>query len=125
MKKKINNNDKELKAIRDNIKKIRESKNLSQEDVAHKMGMSQSKYARFESGRTKTDLNTLLDFLKIIDMDMMGFIGYPEKFINVREIGNSTEPEAILQIKFGRDKRDKLFNFLFNDDSMQIINNLK
>ena len=41
------------KELRDNISRIRQEKNLSQEEMAQKLGVTRVTYSKFESGKTR------------------------------------------------------------------------
>jgi len=56
--------------IGDNIKKIRELKNYSQEYVAQELGISQSTYARIESGTIVPKIDRLQRIAEILDIDV-------------------------------------------------------
>lgn len=111
------------KQVLSNIRKVRESKNLSQERVAELMKISQAQYARFERGATKTDLNTLINFCDSVTIGLIELITYPEKYININRINQEQEPlEAILQIKLSRDKKDQVLKIVFGQNNLEILN---
>jgi len=56
--------------IGDNIKKIRELKNYSQEYVAQELGISQSTYARIESGTIVPKIDRLQRIAEILEIDV-------------------------------------------------------
>jgi transcriptional regulator with XRE-family HTH domain len=108
----------EQKEILSKIKSIREKHNYSQEVMAEKMNITQSKYARFESGRTKTDLDTLHVFCSIFDMSLKDFIIYPDKLTNNEE----DDIKAILQIELKKDKKEHVLKFIFGENNLEILN---
>ena len=56
----ISNKDtKFLKAFGNNLRKIRESKNLSQEALSHKMGTTPSQVGRIERGEINPTVSTI------------------------------------------------------------------
>ena len=54
------------------IKSIREKAGYSQYEMAEKMSLSQSAYARFELSKTKIDLNRLELFAKVLAYSQWG-----------------------------------------------------
>ena len=56
--------------ISDNIKKVRELRNFSQEYVAQELGISQSSYARIESGEVIPKVDRLQRIAEILDVDI-------------------------------------------------------
>ena len=56
------------------IKKLREEKNLSQEQLANLLEISQSKLSKIENGRIKKiEINLILKFCKSIDVSLDEF----------------------------------------------------
>lgn len=109
------------------IKAIREKKGFSQELMAEKMKISQSAYARFELSKTKIDLKRLESFAKVVDMSMVDIMTYPERYINVRDIGSELgreNPEVIIQIKIKDKKKEEIIKMLFGDSDIEILNNI-
>ncbi|MEO5569522.1 MAG: helix-turn-helix transcriptional regulator [Bacteroidia bacterium] len=68
-----------MKIIGNNIKRIRELKNLSQEYVANNLGISQSAYSRRELGMVKTDADMLKDIAEILEVTVDDVIHFHEK----------------------------------------------
>ncbi len=72
--------------IINNIKTIRESKNLTADYIAQQMGISQSTYSRKETGESDFSLTELIrlgevfevSVSKIIDMDLARIINNPQ-----------------------------------------------
>ena len=110
--------DKEQLEILSKIKNLREKHNFSQDIMAEKMNITQSKYARFESGRTKTDLETLIIFCKTLKMSLKDFFIYPDK-INYDEDENV---KAVLQIELKKDKKEQVLKFIFGENNLEILN---
>lgn len=74
--------DKEKLEILEKIKNFRDKSGFSQELLAVKMNISQSKYARFESGKSKTDLDTLEIFCKAINITLKDFFSQNKNYID-------------------------------------------
>ena len=106
------------------IKELREKAGLSQQEMADKMNISQSTYARFEYSTTKIDLERLECFARVVNMDVIDVIAYPERYINIIDIGkeiNKNEPEVVVQIKVTASKRDAILKSLFGNNT-EILN---
>lgn len=102
-----------------NIKEIREKAGFSQDEMAAKMNISQSTYARFETQTTKIDLDRVEDFAKALNMSIVDVITFPDRYINVVDIGkeiNRTEPEVIVQIKVTKSKREEILKTILGDN---------
>lgn len=106
------------KKVLETVKIIRESKNYSQERMADLMGISQSAYARFESGRSKTDLETLELFANYFDKSLLELFFYPEELPN----GANTELKAQLIIELKEDKKEQVLKLVFGDNNLEILN---
>ncbi|ATA73541.1 MULTISPECIES: helix-turn-helix domain-containing protein [Capnocytophaga] len=52
------------------IKKIRLEKKISQEDIAFQLGISQSAYAKIETGKQKLSAEQLIKISKILSIDL-------------------------------------------------------
>ena len=101
------------------FKEIREKAGFSQFEMADKMHISQSTYARFERQTTKIDLQRTEDFAKAVNMDLIDVLTFPERYINVRDIGkeiNHAEPEVVVQIKVFESKREEILRTVFGKD---------
>lgn len=61
------------------IKGIRLKKGLSQEEVAEKLGMNQSNYARLENGKTDIKFERLAQIAKALEMSVGTLLDYDEK----------------------------------------------
>ena len=70
-----------------NIKAIRTAKNLKQEDVAQKMGMAQSNYARLEKGLTQVTVERLEQLAEIFEMSVSAILSF--------ETGQESDKEDI------------------------------
>jgi len=113
-----------MKSIIENIRTLRESKGYSQEYMAELMGITQSAYARFERGATKTDLKMVSLIAQTLEINLIDIITYPEKYVNIKEISKeaiTSEPEIILQIKVKGNKRDEILKTTFGDGELEIF----
>lgn len=67
--------------INEKIRKIRETKAWSQEQMAEKLNMSLNGYAKIERGETKLYLDKLEQIAQILDIDIVELIQSGEKNI--------------------------------------------
>ncbi|MBR6333717.1 MAG: helix-turn-helix transcriptional regulator [Bacteroidales bacterium] len=109
------------KKILENVRIFREKANFSQEYLAEKMKISQPKYARFERGATKTDLDMLILFCDTIGISLMDLITYPDKYVNIDKISDP-EDKVLLSIEIKKDKKDQIMRLVFGDNNLEIFN---
>jgi transcriptional regulator with XRE-family HTH domain len=113
-----------MKKILENIRTLRESKGYSQDYMAVLMGITQSAYARFERGATKTDLQTISSIAQVLKMNLIDVITYPEKYVNSNEISKETtlpEPEVILQIKVIGEKKAQILQSVLGNGELEFL----
>ena len=103
-----------------NIKAIRESKNLTQVKVAGLMGITQPHYTRFERGLIKLDIETLLEFSKVVEMTIVEIIIYPLKFESAKNAENTEESEITIKLKISNDNKVKIMDMLLMNEMVKI-----
>jgi len=114
-----------MKKILKNIRTLRELKGYSQDYMADLLEITQSAYARFERGATKTDLETVSLVAKVFEMELIDLFTYPEKFVNIKDIAKETaiqEPEVIVQIKVSGDKKSEILKTVFESSELKLLN---
>lgn len=104
--------------ILNSVKALREARGLSQETMADLMKMSQSAYARFESGRSKTDLEILEVFCHYAKLSLIELFYYPDEV----PTNDNSEVKAQLTIELKADKRDQVLKLVFGDNNLEILN---
>jgi transcriptional regulator with XRE-family HTH domain len=70
---------KEVKAVCDNIKFLRQFKKLSQEAMAEKLDLSVNAYANMERGESDITLNRLYKVSQILEINLPQLLGLDEK----------------------------------------------
>lgn len=83
--------------VNEKIKFLRESKRLSQEEMANKLGMSTNGYAKIERGETRLNIPKLEQIVNILDMDIIELMSVGERNVvlfqesdsNINIIGSS------------------------------------
>lgn len=112
-----------MKEILKNIRLIRETKGLSQDQIAERLKISQSQYARFERGATKTDLETLSEFAQSVGMNLIDVITYPKKYVEIDSSYSQGDTiETTLQIKLKNEKKDQVLRLVFGDNNIEFLN---
>ena len=113
-----------MRGIIENIRILRESKGYSQDYMAELMSITQSAYARFERGATKTDLKIVSLIAQVLDINIIDIITYPEKYVNIKDVPKeiiTSEPEIILQIKIKGDKRNQILKTALENSELDIL----
>ena len=73
------------------VRDARLKKNLSQEQIAHILNISQSKYSRLEKGEISFDINELSSLIDVLELNPLEVLDFTEKqqvFINSSYSGN-------------------------------------
>jgi transcriptional regulator with XRE-family HTH domain len=77
--------------VQDKIRFMRESKNLSQADVADKIGLTTGGYAKVERGETKMTYQRLEKIASVLNMDIVDLLNLGERGIACLIADNSGE----------------------------------
>ncbi|MFC1012394.1 multiprotein-bridging factor 1 family protein [Pasteurella multocida] len=125
--------------INEKIRKMRETKAWSQEQMAEKLNMSLNGYAKIERGETKLYLDKLEQIAQILDIDIVELIQSGEKNIcfqiesplgsvyqGVGESSLLIEIERLkLELSHAKEKEDLLKRLLEQkDNEIQILENV-
>lgn len=95
------------------LKKLRESKKLSQQQLAEKLNINRSTYARYELGQTQPDFETLeklADFFEVSTDYLLGRTD--EKTVKVNVAGKEIE---LTEKEFNVFKELKKYQLAFHD----------
>lgn len=77
-----------MKQAIDNIKKFRELKNLTRDEVAEKLEMSVSGYSKLERGEVELTINKLYKISEILDVDVSQILNFDaSQVFNVKDYG--------------------------------------
>lgn len=71
-----------LKLITDNVRKLRESRNYSQEYMAGKLRISQNTYSKLELGYTALTLERLILIAGILEVSLISLVNTPNSRLN-------------------------------------------
>lgn len=69
------------KELGEQLKKIRISKNLSQQDVADRLGITRASYSHFENGVRVVDIDTLYKIADIFAVDINDITNPLRKYV--------------------------------------------
>ena len=72
--------------LSDNLKKIRKENNLSQEDLAEKLGVSRQSVSKWESGLAYPEMDKVLQLCKLFDLNIDELLNQ-----NVKEVKNNKQ----------------------------------
>lgn len=105
--------------ILENIRKIRENKGFSQENIASFLGIKQGGYNLIENGKRKLTIQHLLQIAIYFEMNIVDVITFSEP----KENREKEEPiKAVLQIELKKDKKDQVLKLVFGENNLEILN---
>lgn len=84
--------------VQEKIRFIRESKKMSQEEVANKLNMSTYGYAKIERGETKANIPKLEKIAEVLGVDLMELMAFGEKNVACLIGDNNQNSNNISQI---------------------------
>lgn len=62
--------------IGENIKKLRELKNVTREDIAHKLKMSLSNYSKIERGEIDLTISRVQQIAEVLDVEVSNILNF-------------------------------------------------
>lgn len=105
--------------IEENIRNIREFKNLSQEYVADRLGLTQAGYSKIENGTTVLTFTRLKDIAEILNVTINSIIIFNElDFTTVLE-SNENESQCALINKLYEEKAN-LYKLLLDKTQIEL-----
>ena len=87
----------------DNLKKLRKSKNISQEVLAEKVGVSRQSVSKWETGEAYPEMNNILQLCKIFHCYINDLVND-----NIVDIDSLDEEVKMSVVKFKKDKQKKV-----------------
>lgn len=92
-----------MTTIEEKIKNIREIKNLTQEYMAEKLGITQAGYSKIECGATKISYNKIVDISKILGVQTEELLAFDsQKYFNsFNNVKGSNNGSVTIQIEDG------------------------
>lgn len=90
--------------FKDNFKRIREEKRLTQEDIANEVGISRQSVSKWENGVSEPDIATIKKLCKILDCSISELL---EGKRETKEMPDNSDSEAINNILALKNKNSK------------------
>lgn len=87
----------------DNLKKLRKSKNLSQEELADKVKVSRQSVSKWETGEAYPEMNNILQLCKIFNCPINSLVND-----NMIDLDSLDEEIKMSVVKFKEDKQKKM-----------------
>lgn len=101
------------------IKNKREYLNYSQEFMAEELGISQPAYANIESGKTKLNIERIVDISKILNIDLSDLLDNNYTINNFNNRDNSTAIGNVENlIQENKKSINKIIEILQNENSI-------
>ena len=92
-----------MATIEEKIKSVRELKNLTQEYMAEKLGITQAGYSKIEGGATKISYNKIVDISKILGVQTDELLAFDsQKYFNsFNNVKGSNNGSVTIQVEDG------------------------
>lgn len=87
----------------DNLKQLRKSKKLSQEDLAEKVNVSRQSVSKWETGEAYPEMNNILQLCKIFNCEINSLVND-----NMVDLDSLDEEIKMSVVKFKEDKQKKM-----------------
>ena len=87
----------------DNLKKIRKSKNISQEELAEKVGVSRQSVSKWETSEAYPEMNNMLELCKIFKCNLGDLVND-----NMVDIDSLDEEVKMSVVKFKKEKQKQM-----------------
>lgn len=79
------------------IREVRKARGISQEELADKLNITQSSYAKIETGKTVLGVNRLYFIALFFDVEPSTFFPKPSRIDNVESLINSEQDNGLLR----------------------------
>lgn len=74
--------------VNEKIRFLRENKNLTQDEMAERLGMSTNGYAKIERGETRLTIPKLEQIVEVFDTDILELMSLGEKIVYFQDSDN-------------------------------------
>lgn len=108
--------------ILQNIKEIRLSKKLSQENTADVLRINTSTYSKIENGKIDLTIDRLAELAQYFEISTIDMLTWPNVFIDQNERPELKKVKAILQIELDHEKKDQVLKLVFGANNVEIFN---
>lgn len=106
----------------ENVRRIMIDRNLTQAAMAEFMGTSASQFSKILNGTVKLSIENISNLATNLSLREIDVITYPEIFVQKNQTYEESEPDAILQIKLKKDKKDQVLKLIFGENNINILN---
>ena len=89
--------------LSENLKKIRKDNNLSQEDLAEKLGVSRQSVSKWESGAAYPEMDKVLELCKLFNLNIDELLNQ-----DIKEVEQNRQSKSTIQKK--KKKRGKIIS---------------
>lgn len=107
------------KDIGTKIRKIRESKHVSQSDLSKMAGIAQSTLSYIENGKKSPQFDTLSSICNVLKISVLKLLTYEEQEINPKLFEEGTKMQSILSFDHSKTKADTSFLNNLPSDAIQ------
>jgi transcriptional regulator with XRE-family HTH domain len=98
--------------IGDNIKRVREAKNLTKKEVITAIDMGAAMYSRIESGKTEPSITTLEKIAKALGVSLVELIQSDESMSDVNLVDKSLMEKLRLMEALNDEERKTIYTML-------------
>ena len=113
---------KETLGILKNIKEIRLSRKLSQENMADVFGIDTSTYSKIENGKIDLTIDRFAELAHFFKMRTIDILTWPEVFVDQSQRPDLNRVKAVLQIELDGEKKDQVLRLVFGENNIEILN---
>lgn len=107
--------------LADNLKKIRKDNNLSQEDLADKLGVSRQSVSKWESGQAYPEMDKVLQICKLFNLNINDLLNEDINEVKEKKESNNKINKYIDDFLDFITKTVKLFNALRLRDKIKLL----
>jgi len=107
--------------IIENLRKIRNEKNLTQAAVGNYASISESQMSRIMSGGNSLSIDQLEEIASGLKMSVIDIITYPEKYVPKSSLVDG-DVDAVLMVKLKESKKRQVLKSIFGNENFEILN---
>ncbi len=119
MKKEKNTRIKTYEPLMKNIELIRLKKGLTQKAMGEYMDIDSSHYSRMISGQASLSIPKLAQLAQNLGIPIIDLFTYPDVYVLETEADDKVE--SILQIKLSKTQKQRVFETLFDNKTINIL----
>lgn len=105
-----------------NIREIRLSKKLSQENTADVIGIDTSTYSKIENGKIDLTIDRLAELAHYFEMRTIDILTWPNIYVDQNDRPELKRVKAILQIELDHEKKEQVLKLVFGANNVEIFN---